>query len=64
MYHGGGQATSLQPGSSLLRLKKAIQQRPSSLNDKDVRMNWNTEECDQAYQRVDEEMEIEIGVLQ
>ena len=27
-------------------------------------MDWNTEECDQAYQRVDEEMEKEIGDLE
>ena len=28
MYHGGGQAASSQPGSSLLRLQKCIQQSP------------------------------------
>ena len=27
-------------------------------------MNWNTKECDQAYQRVDEEIENEIGDLE
>ena len=31
------------------------------MDHKDVRMNWNTKEYDQAYQRVGEEMENETG---
>ena len=57
MYHGGGQATSSQLGSSLLRLQIGIQQSPPWLHDKGARMDRNTEECDQAYQGVVEEME-------
>ena len=63
IYHGGGQVTSLQPGSSLLWLQKSIQQTPPLLDDKGVRMDWNTEVCDQAYQRFDEELKNEIGDL-
>ena len=60
----GGKAKSSQPGNSLLRLGKGIQQSPPWLDDKGVRMDGNTKECDQAYQRVDEEMENEIGDLE
>ena len=34
------------------------------MDDKGVRMDRNTKEYDQAYQRVDEEMENEIGDLE
>ena len=63
MYHWWGQAASLQLASSLLQLQKDIQQCPPWLNDKGVRMDWYTEECDQAYQSVDEEIENKIGDL-
>ena len=63
MYHGGGQEASSQLGSSLLALRKGIQQSQPWLDDKGVQMDWNTEECDQAYQRINEEMENQIGDL-
>ena len=63
IHHEGGQVTSLQPGSSLLRLQKSMQQSPPLLDDKGVQMDWNTEVCDQAYQRLHEEIENEIGDL-
>ena len=47
-----------------MRLQKGLQQSPPWLDDKSVRMDRDTEGCDQPYQRVDEEMENEIGDLE
>ena len=53
----------IAPGSSLLGLQKGITQSPTWLDDKGVRMDWNAEECDETYQRVDEKMVNKIGDL-
>ena len=53
----------MQCGSSLLRLQKGIKQSSPWLDDKGAWMHQNTEECDQAYQRVGKEMENKIRDL-